>query len=51
MVEGIEDFVGSTECPPIVHIVGEIVEMEEIGEVVVDDAQLGTARVGVGHRS
>ncbi len=50
MVEGVEDFVSGTKSPPIVHVVGEVVEVEQVGEVVVDHAQLGIARVGVGHR-
>lgn len=49
VVEGVEHLVGGRSRAPVVHVVRQIVQVEEIGQVVVDDAQLCVARVGIAH--
>ncbi len=49
MVEGVEHDVCSGLGATFVHVVGKVVEMEEVGEKVVADAQLRAAGLRVTH--
>lgn len=47
MVEGVEDLVCGGARAHVVHIVGKVVQMEEVGHEVVDDPKLRICRVWI----
>ena len=49
VIQAVEDHIGRAASSVVIHIVREIVEVEQIGEEVVADAKLGVGSVGVAH--
>ena len=49
VIQAVEDHIGRAASPVVIHIVRDVVEVEQISEEVVADAKLGVGSIGIAH--